>query len=299
MRHALQHFKREDLPATKYQKPHFRPINIADADFGPCIETTMSYPTYHQKHPQESVNKIIKDDTMSNNNMNHEIKPSVLMDLNESTTVNSYDSDEIDPNHCKDSQENNSVLSSEVINNEKFTADENVSFEKVLEIQSEPDNFSNNLLKNKVEEVEKAKKIEVDELEVATVSKDEVIDNKKECNPETQEDSKPQEALKPESSQLENKKNKLINSSINEVQNATELPGLTEVSEDKLRDAEKNKVETSDTVSDNKKIEVEEKASEYKTEEALEPELKSPSKQEEQSKCTYQLTDSEVSPSQR
>ncbi|KAK6639918.1 hypothetical protein RUM43_008195 [Polyplax serrata] len=75
VRHALQHFKREDLPATKYQKPHFRPINMADADFAPCIETTMSYPAYHQKYTQETITKVAESDLGSTNcngsNTNH------------------------------------------------------------------------------------------------------------------------------------------------------------------------------------------------------------------------------------
>lgn len=80
--HAL--YKREDLPATKYQKPHFQPINIADADFSPSIKTSMPYSSY-QKHLEDSAGS---DSTVHNfqcSDINHKDT-----DLIESPVVNNY-----------------------------------------------------------------------------------------------------------------------------------------------------------------------------------------------------------------
>lgn len=81
--HAL--YKREDLPATKYQKPHFQPINIADADFSPSIKTSMLYSSYHQKHLEESTGSDSTVHNFQSSDINHK-----TTDLIESAVVNNY-----------------------------------------------------------------------------------------------------------------------------------------------------------------------------------------------------------------
>lgn len=85
-----ENFKNEDLPAKKYQKPHFQPINMADADFGPSIVTTMSF--HSRKESQDSTNSSTASDNVSFNCRFSDVtvNQTVISDLIKAPVVNNF-----------------------------------------------------------------------------------------------------------------------------------------------------------------------------------------------------------------
>ena len=262
VRHALQHFKREDLPATKYQKPHFKPIKIADADFGLCLETTMSYPTY---------NNLVETNNESENcDVKESINP-VLVDFNNTTIVNNCNSDKIDYCTCNNSvQEENEVLNlelpkTEVSNSQdiktestvKIHNNSNNSFDNVLHINVEKTNIVNKT--QKVEEndkiLEKEENVNLSNLSVLESESKDLINSKIEIQEESDKTSfDNQELESSESDVTENESSNLSTTSSSQSEKdevVSEVQCPTEISQSKSNDVKTENVEECNNINDN------------------------------------------------
>lgn len=229
VRHSLHHFKHEDLPATKYQKPHFKPINIADADFAPCIETTMSYQTYHSKNSLEPISLLVDSEKTSNKHN--------LPSLRGSLTANTYNVDEGDLYQSENFLEKVAVKTvAPSIDEKKLDQNwvENAVSEKQIvgnlklsETCHDEETNSKDIKKNGVN------------IDVSDFSREEV---ESQNFPESQ-DNKPD--------LIENKL--IYSNTVEEVKGATKLPDLTEVNLEKPK-VETDMVESLDLIRNDKEF---------------------------------------------